>query len=85
MAGRDRTLPLRTGSLAFTLCQVPVVYELAEEQQSDGTATVVHFADGSTIAVPDRCLGAELSDDLFARNGRISWIRVSVVGVGAVS
>ena len=72
--GDARSLALPAGSLAFTLCQIPVVYELVA---GEGSATV-RFGDGSTVALPDRRLDAELSEEIFSRNGRIDFIQVGI-------
>jgi hypothetical protein len=60
--------------LAFTVCQVPVVYRRVE-----GTAGLrVEFADGTGLRVEGDRLDATLSAELFSRGGRIAAIRVDV-------
>ncbi len=63
-----QTLDLSGPCLAFTWCQVPIVYRLGDSDASD---LVVEFDDGSYRNCPDLSLPAEQSADLFARNGRI--------------
>ncbi|HOX24190.1 MAG TPA: hypothetical protein PLL30_00370 [Candidatus Krumholzibacteria bacterium] len=72
--GQPRTIALGEGSLAFTLCQVPVVYE-----RMDGTARIaIAFTDGSTREEPGAALPVDLAAEVFARSGRIASLRVAV-------
>ena len=71
VAGEPQCLELPAGSLAYTFCQVPIVYS------SDATAkVVVKFADGSTLEIKDNSMNTELSHRLFLRDGRIQQITV---------
>jgi hypothetical protein len=81
--GAVREEPLPAGSLAFTFCQVPVVYRAddaaAGRAGSDGTpvrvaAVEVLLADGRTVEAPDGVLPADLSAEVFARTGRVERI-----------
>ncbi len=74
VAGCARTLDLPADSLAFTLCQVPVVYR----RTSGGAGIEVVLADGTTHAQPGNSLDAALSAEVFARNGKIASITVAV-------
>jgi hypothetical protein len=74
VAGRDRTLSLPAGSLAFTFCQVPVVYERVE----DRSWMRVTFADGSSRNEAHATLEAGLAAEIFDRSGHIDHIRVGV-------
>jgi len=72
--GRARTLPLPAGSLAFTFCQVPVIYEVSE-----GARWIrVAFADGTAREVEGAILHPSLAADLFDRKGRIDRLHVGV-------
>jgi hypothetical protein len=64
---------LPAGSLAFTLCGVPVVYRIADSGR-------VHvFGDQGIAAVMEGArLGPELSQSLFRREGRIRKLVVDV-------
>ena len=65
------TLP--AGSLAFTLCGVPVVYRAAE------TARLQVFGDnGVPTVIQGNRLGPELSRSLFRREPRIRKLVVDV-------
>ena len=72
--GDANSIPLLPGSLAFTLCQVPVVYEKIAGQ---GWIQVT-LADGSVAEKSGNMLDARLSEELFSRNGGIQRIRVGI-------
>jgi hypothetical protein len=74
IGGEATSVELEPGSLAFTLCQVPVVYERVE---GEGWVRVA-LRDGSEVALAGDDLGRELSKELFGRTGRIAGIRVGV-------
>jgi hypothetical protein len=72
--GKARAISLDPGSLAFTLCQVPVVYELA-----DGAARIrIAFADGSVAERPGAELDVRLSAEILSRGGKIASVRVAI-------
>jgi hypothetical protein len=68
-------LDIPESSLAFTWCQVPIVYRLGDAS----TASLdVELDDGSHENHPDATLPAELSSDLFARNGRVRKVTATL-------
>jgi len=71
--GAELTEELPAGSLAFTLCGVPVVYRLSD------SARVLVFEEGPdpTVTSGNR-LGPALSRSLFEREGRITRLVVDV-------
>lgn len=70
--GKERSLELEPGDLAFTCCQVPVVYH-----RSNGPAGIrVRFADGSSKANGGSSLDARTSAEIFARSGVVERIDV---------
>lgn len=74
--GQPLSIGLPSGSLAFTFCQVPVIYT-----RTAGEARIrVRFADGSTDERPGDRLDAGTSAALLARDGRIAGIEVAVPG-----
>ena len=73
VAGHERRLRLGPRSLAFTYCQVPVVYRQVREHR-----LVVSFADGSAIRSEGPDLDAATSRSVFARDGRVSRVTVSL-------
>ncbi len=78
VGGTKLTEELPTGSLAFTLCGVPVVYRLA------ATAGLQVFDEKETpTAIQGTRLGPELSRSLFRREQRIRKLVVDVPGSAA--
>ena len=71
-AWQDLDLP--PSSLAFTWCQVPIVYVLDSKAES---GLVVAFDDGTESAYASLSLPADVSDDVFKRSGRIRKITVT--------
>jgi len=72
--GRPRTIPLSAGSLAFTFCQIPVIYELTEAAPS----IRIERSDGSSLERAGMTLEAEIAAALFDRQGGIDQIRVGI-------
>lgn len=70
---QEHELALDTGSLAFTYCQVPVVYTLGTTP-----SIVIHYQDRT-----EEVMGATLSEaqtqELFDRSGKVVRINVNVV------
>jgi len=70
--GQWRTIGVPVSGLAFTWCQVPVVYRLR-----DGLpALTITWKDGSTQVLPALSLPAEASSELFRRSGQVRQISV---------
>ncbi|MFP4335175.1 MAG: hypothetical protein ACLFQC_06825 [Wenzhouxiangella sp.] len=74
VTGDWQAIDLPGGSLAFTWCQVPIVYRLDDTRPASLT---VQRRDGSRQARPDPALDAEISAELFGRNGTISRLELS--------
>jgi hypothetical protein len=73
--GRPVRLGLEPGSLAFTLCQVPVVYRRAG---AAGARVRVVGADGAERVLPGDRLDAETSAAIFERTGAVARLEVDV-------
>jgi hypothetical protein len=69
--GRRHRIALEEGTLAFTVCQVPVVYHLAAERRLSVT-----LADGTTRERAGDTLDVDASQELLRRSGRIRRIDV---------
>ena len=67
-------LDLPASSLAFTWCQVPFVYVLDTEAEP---GLLVDFDDGTESRAANLTLTADISADLFKRNGRVRKITVT--------
>ncbi|MCP5094094.1 MAG: hypothetical protein GY943_00925 [Chloroflexi bacterium] len=73
MAGEAKTLPLLADSLAFTMCQVPVIY------QRGGDARIeVVYGDGRSVTLPGNCLDASATQHILNRDGQIERVVVTV-------
>ncbi len=73
-AGETQTLTLPTDALAFTYCQIPIIYRLGD----DAGSVKVTRSDGSVAAFSGIRLDAATSRAIFERNGEITSIEVSL-------
>jgi len=73
--GTWSSVPIPDAGLAFTWCQVPVVYRLADGPASPLTVT---YRDGTSQSRETNGLSAEDSASLFRRDGRIRRLTVTV-------
>ena len=64
---------LSKGSLAYTICQVPVIYR----KDGDTTITII-FKDLSTKTIEGNSLSKEYSDAIFNRSGNIKQLIVTI-------
>lgn len=67
-------IALPTNSLAFTWCQVPIVYELTDNPAK----LTVEFSDSETLISSDIDLDMSLSRKLFTRSGKINSLHLLV-------
>lgn len=74
--GEEQSLTLNEGALAFTYCQVPVVYTV-----DDIPRIVVHRSDGEQTTIHSLELDQETSDAVFWRTGQISRLVVHVTQI----
>jgi hypothetical protein len=72
--GAWQALEVPAGGLAFTWCQVPVVYRLTRDGAPGITLTL---SDGATRHYTDATLDADDSASLFRRSGRIRQLTVT--------
>jgi hypothetical protein len=70
---QPRELELPADALAFTYCQVPIVYSLAPAAQLD-----ISYRNGVTRSVPGAALDRAASEELFGRAGTIERIDVRI-------
>ena len=73
LQGKEEVLELPADALAFTYCQVPVIYS-----RSDRPYIEVHYEKGSVERREGGTLDAATSREIFRRTGRISSLRVGV-------
>lgn len=73
--GNWQTLPVPAHGLAFTWCQVPVLYRIDD---ASGPELRVDYQDGKQDTSSQLELSADDSAAVFQRNGRIRQITVAV-------
>jgi hypothetical protein len=73
--GRWQELQVPARGLAFTWCQVPIVYHLVDRSAPSMTVT---REDGSSQTLAALSLPAELSAELFRRSGRIRHVSIDL-------
>ncbi|WP_282056904.1 hypothetical protein [Maribacter luteus] len=66
-------IQLEEGSLAFTYCQIPIIYKLSEKEGLN-----IHFSEGSILELNGRNLDAPTSKMVFERTGEIKQIVVTL-------
>lgn len=69
-----KTIELKENSLAFTFCQIPVVYQL-----SDKSNVEIFDNQGNSKTINQLTLDAKTSQDVFSRNGVIEKLIVNVI------
>jgi len=72
VTGKKQEIALEAGSLAYTFCQVPIVYRSSSVQKMQ-----VAFADGKCLDMAGTKLNTELSQHIFQRDGDIKQITVN--------
>ena len=73
--GNWQELSVAARGLAFTWCQVPVVYELSVNADPELTVT---WSDGQEQTLKQSTLPPEMSAEVFARNGRIRQLTLKL-------
>jgi hypothetical protein len=71
--GRQQQIELKAGSLAYSICQVPVIL-----QESNLTRIEIHFTDGSTRQIDGHILDIANSRHIFNRDGMVHHLRVEL-------
>ena len=73
--GRWQEQVLPASALAFTWCQVPVIYRLVNNKQSSLDVTLDK---GGQLTLPELILPAERSAEIFQRSGKVRGLTVNV-------
>jgi hypothetical protein len=71
--GQTQTILLEPNSLAYTICQTPVVIQAAEKQQ-----IIIHYSDGTSQIVNGASLDDLNSQHIFQRDGVIHQLTVHI-------
>lgn len=69
----NQTLSVNAGSLAFTYCQVPIIYTISKEE-----GVQVTFTDGNVKSFNQLELDSTTSSELFQRTKKIQYIEVII-------
>ncbi|MEM6819833.1 MAG: hypothetical protein AAF578_13705 [Pseudomonadota bacterium] len=75
VAGNWQTLPLPADSLAFSWCQIPFIYELAEGEEP---AITIYYSSGEQVTIQGLKLSPEETRNITARDGTVSNIRIGL-------
>ncbi len=73
VGGKIRQIELTAGSLAYTVCQTPVVVKIADEP-----GITVHFSDGTEQHIQGNTLDEENSRHIFLRDGYVKDLIVTL-------
>ncbi|MDH3588765.1 MAG: hypothetical protein OEQ74_05115, partial [Gammaproteobacteria bacterium] len=73
--GQWQTLTVPARGLAFTWCQIPLVYRL--DDSAEPSMSLI-WDNGERQTLPDLFLATELATELFQRSGRIRQIELTV-------
>ena len=69
-----KTIELNEDSLAFTFCQIPVIYQLSEASSIE-----IFDKQGNSKTINELTLDAKTSQDVFSRNGNVEKLIVNLV------
>lgn len=73
MSGQTKEIQLYRHELAFTYCQVPIIYSMASEDSIE-----VFKRDGSSDSMKSLSLSANLSQKIFERTDEVEFIKVFI-------
>jgi hypothetical protein len=73
VAGQRQEINLETGSLAYTICQTPVILRAGERP-----GIFVHFDNGSQQHIEGHVLDSINSQHIFLRDGRVKYLSVFI-------
>ena len=73
VAGNRKIIPLPSASLAFTICQTPIVYVLGDNAKID-----VKFREDRVVTVTGSCLDAATTQAILNRDGQIEMLIATV-------
>jgi hypothetical protein len=71
---QHQSLELQKNTLAFTYCQIPVIYKIANQKTIE-----VHYKDGNSTTAASLMLDQETSQQVFGRTGYINYIEVHIL------
>jgi len=68
---QHRLMPLQEGQLAYTFCQIPIIYTFNKPEQ-----ITIYFRKRGEMIIPGNRIDKEISSQIFARNAEIQKIEV---------
>ena len=68
-----KDIALQENSLAFTYCQVPIIYKNAKKEHLE-----VVYNNGSSVEFESLSIDVDTSNKVFSRSGEINQIIVSI-------
>jgi hypothetical protein len=71
---QHQSLKLKENTLAFTYCQIPVIYKISNQKTIE-----VHYKDGNSTTAASLMLDHETSQQVFGRTGTINHIEVHIL------
>ena len=69
----NKEIELEPNSLAFTICQIPVVYNVGNEHK-----VTITMMDGSTNIISGLTVDSEISSKIFKRTNEVMKLEVSI-------
>jgi hypothetical protein len=69
--GNPKTLPLEKNCLAFTICQVPIIYYISKSNRIE-----VVYTNGTSKVLETLELSKEISNEIFQRKNTLAEVRV---------
>ncbi len=72
--GQQQQMELQAGSIAYSICQVPVILQASNE-----TCIKVHLTDGSTQQIEGHVLDSVNSKHIFQRDGVVHHLNVCLI------
>lgn len=73
VSGQEHSITLTAGSLAYSICQTPIIVEL-----SDRPCVTVHYTDGAVRNLDGHVLDEITSGHIFQRDGTVRYLTVSL-------
>lgn len=74
VGGIRKQIMLEPGTLAFTVCQVPVVYKISNTNQ-----ITAYLSDGTNQTFNGSELDEETSNKIIERTGEVEWLEVNLI------
>ena len=74
--GQKQIINLQAGQMAFTVCQIPVIYQSSNENR-----IFVFFNDGRQLTIDGLVVAQDLSSQIFRRENTVHRMIVSLANL----